>query len=60
MPDVSLLGWQVMLRKAIAMGIKRADGSSELAPARSKVVELAFGDQIIVVADFETGRGRLA
>ena len=50
----------VMHRKAIAMGIKRADGSSELAPAKSKVMELRFGDQIIVVADFETSKGRLA
>jgi hypothetical protein len=46
-----------MTRKAIAMGVKRADGASELAPPKSKTFKFAFGDQIIVVADFERGKG---
>jgi len=43
----------VMQRKAVAIGVKRADGNFELSPAKNKRIMLQETDQIIVVADFE-------
>jgi len=42
-----------MQRKAVAIGVKHADGSFELSPAKNKRITLQESDQIIVVADFE-------
>ena len=42
-----------MHRKAVAIGVRKGDGSFELCPNKQKKINLSQGDQIIVVADFE-------
>jgi hypothetical protein len=44
---------EALRRKAVAMGVRRANGSFELAPTKRAKITLNEGDEIIVVADFE-------
>ena len=42
-----------MNRKAVALGIRKADGGFLLSPRKKTKITLVEGDQIIVIADFE-------
>ena len=42
----------VMHRNAVAIGIRKGNGSFELSPHKQKKIQLSEGDQIIVIADF--------
>jgi len=49
----SSISEMVLNRKAVAMGIRFANGEFTLSPQKTRKFSLGAGDQIIVVADFE-------